>query len=169
MAGRRTGGTTPDGSQAGDTNSSEQIDSMRSEISSLTQQMGQLVQLVGGLAARIEEKSGGATEGAAESGGAVESVATSTAGHFGTVQYDGSAQAADLRRESGPSGRHSGEVGGSDPQEVRVAAAHNQACFSSAMGSGAAVFGSASVGYQSVKYTAPTFSGDAKSFYSKPS
>ncbi|CAB1110877.1 unnamed protein product [Ectocarpus sp. CCAP 1310/34] len=117
MAGRRTGGTTPDGSQAGDTNSSEQIDSMRSEISSLTQQMGQLVQLVGGLAARIEEKSGGATEGAAESGGAVESVATSTAGHFGTVQYDGSAQAADLRRESGPSGRHSGEVGGSDPQE----------------------------------------------------
>ncbi|CAB1113755.1 unnamed protein product [Ectocarpus sp. CCAP 1310/34] len=42
--------------------------------------MGQLVQLVGGLAARIEEKSGGATEGAAESGGAVESVATSTAG-----------------------------------------------------------------------------------------
>ncbi|CAB1109375.1 unnamed protein product [Ectocarpus sp. CCAP 1310/34] len=166
MAGRRTGGTTPDGSQAGDTNSSEQIDSMRSEISSLTQQMGQLVQLVGGLAARIEEKSGGATEGAAESGGAVESVATSTAGHFGTVQYDGSAQAADLRRESGPSGRHSGEVGGSDPQEVRVAAAHNQACFRSAMGSGAAVFGSASVGYQSVKYTAPTFSGDAKSFSS---
>ncbi|CAB1109284.1 unnamed protein product [Ectocarpus sp. CCAP 1310/34] len=34
------------------------------------------------------------------------------------------------------------------------------------MGSGAAVFGSASVGYQSVKYTAPTFSGDAKSFSS---
>ncbi|CAB1099815.1 unnamed protein product [Ectocarpus sp. CCAP 1310/34] len=89
MAGRRTGGTTPDGSQAADTKSSEQIDSMRSEISSLTQQMGQLVQLVGGLAARIEEKSGGATEGAAESGGAMESVATSNAGHFGTVQYDG--------------------------------------------------------------------------------
>eukprot|EP00903_Cladosiphon_okamuranus_P009444 g9004.t1 len=119
MAGRRTGGTTPDGSQAGDTNSSEQIDSMRSEISSLTQQMGQLMQMVGGLAARIEEKSGGATEGAAESGGAVESVATSPAGHFGTVQqYSGSMpQAADLRRESGPSGRHSGEAGGSDPQE----------------------------------------------------
>ncbi|CAB1114246.1 unnamed protein product [Ectocarpus sp. CCAP 1310/34] len=127
--------------------------------------MGQLVQLVGGLAAGIE-KSGGVTEGAAESGGAVESVATSTAGHFGTVQYDGSAQATDLRRESGRSGRHSGEVGDSDPQEVRVAAAHNQACFSSAMGSGAAVFGSASVGYKSVKYTAPTFSGDAKSFFS---
>ncbi|CAB1101015.1 unnamed protein product [Ectocarpus sp. CCAP 1310/34] len=34
------------------------------------------------------------------------------------------------------------------------------------MGSGAAVFGSASVGYQSVKYTAPTFSGDAKTFSS---
>ncbi|CAB1103588.1 unnamed protein product [Ectocarpus sp. CCAP 1310/34] len=54
MSGRRTVGTTPDGSQAGDTNSSEQIDSMRSEISSLIQQMGQLVQLVGGLAAHDE-------------------------------------------------------------------------------------------------------------------
>ncbi|CAB1099568.1 unnamed protein product [Ectocarpus sp. CCAP 1310/34] len=115
----------------------------------------------------------GNMEDAADRGDARESAAAESTNAEGGAPWTGSAQDGRyLRepvRESGPSGRHSGEAGGFVPQEVRVAAAHNQD-YSSAMEDGNAAVGfgygatTLATGYQSVRYTSPPFSGKSKDF-----
>ncbi|CAB1106578.1 unnamed protein product [Ectocarpus sp. CCAP 1310/34] len=136
--------------------------------------MSQLMPLVEeAMKATKNEEPAGTMQGAADRGDAKESAAAESTNAEGGVPWTGSAQDGRyLRepvRESGPSGRHSGEAGDFVAQEVRVAAARNQDC-SSAMGDGGAAVGfgygatTPAMGYQSVRYTSPPFSEKSKDF-----
>ncbi|CAB1106864.1 unnamed protein product [Ectocarpus sp. CCAP 1310/34] len=136
--------------------------------------MSQLMSLVEDTKkASKKEEPAGTMEGAADRGDARESTAAESTNAEGGAPWTGSAQNGrylrEPGRESGPSGRHSGEAGGFVPQEVRVAAAHNQD-YSSVMGDGGAAVGfgcgdtTPATGYQSVRYTCPPFSGKSKDF-----
>ncbi|CAB1114294.1 unnamed protein product [Ectocarpus sp. CCAP 1310/34] len=154
--------------------SREELVALRTQVSSLTDQMSQLMSLVEDtMKASKKEEPAGTMEGAADRGDARESAAAESTNAEGGAPWTGSAQDGGyLRepvRESGPSGRHSSEAGGFVPQEVRVAAAHNQD-YSSAMGDGGAAVGfgygatTPATGYQSVRYTSPPFNGKSKDF-----
>ncbi|CAB1106669.1 unnamed protein product [Ectocarpus sp. CCAP 1310/34] len=123
--------------QDGRKRSREELVALRTRVSSLTDQMSQLMSLVEDtMKASKKEEPAGTMEGAADRGDARESAAVESTNAKGGEPWTGSVQDGRyLRepvRESGPSGRHSGEAGGFVPQEVRVAAAHNQN-YSSAM------------------------------------
>ncbi|CAB1114781.1 unnamed protein product [Ectocarpus sp. CCAP 1310/34] len=175
MSGRKDGGDSSSDSAAEDRKRSrEELVALRTQVSSLTDQMSQLMSLVEDtMKASKREEPAGTMEGAADRGDARESAAAESTNAEGGAPWTGSAQDGRyLRepvRESGPSGRHSGEAGGFVPQEVRVAAAHNQD-YSSAMGDGGAAVGfgygatTPATGYQSVRYTSPPFSGKSKDF-----
>ncbi|CAB1112606.1 unnamed protein product [Ectocarpus sp. CCAP 1310/34] len=112
--------------------------------------MSQLMSLVEDtMKASKREEPAGTMEGAADRGDARESAAAESTNVEGGAPWTENAQDGRYLREpvrdSGPSGRHSGEAGGFVRQEVRVAAAHNQ-------------------GYQSVRYSSPPFSGKWKDF-----
>ncbi|CAB1099180.1 unnamed protein product [Ectocarpus sp. CCAP 1310/34] len=134
--------------------------------------MSQLMSLVEDtMRASKKEEPAGTMEGAADRGDARESAAAESTNAEGGAPWTGSAQDGrylpEPVRESGPSGRHSDEAGGSVPQEVRVADAHNQG-YSTAMGGGGAAVGfgygatNPATGYQSVRYTSPPFRGKSK-------
>ncbi|CAB1099179.1 unnamed protein product [Ectocarpus sp. CCAP 1310/34] len=173
MSGRKDGGDSSSDSAAEDRKRSrEGLVALRTQDSSLTDQMSQRMSLVEDtMRANKKEEPAGVMEGAADRGDARESAAAESTNAEGGAPWTGSAQDGRyLRepvRESGPSGRHNGEAGGSVPQEVRVAAAHNQG-YSTAMGDsgGGAGFGygatTPATGYQSVWYTSPPFSGKSK-------
>ncbi|CAB1107644.1 unnamed protein product [Ectocarpus sp. CCAP 1310/34] len=179
MSGRKDGDDSSSDSAAEDRKRSrEELVTLRTQVSSLTDQMSQLMSLVeDAMKASKKEEPAGTMEGAADCGDARESAAAESTNAEGGAPWTGSAQDGRyLRepiRESGPSGRHSGEAGalspkrGFVPQEVRVAAAHNQDN-SSAMGDGGVGFGygatTPATGYQSVRYTSPPFSGKSKDF-----
>ncbi|CAB1111335.1 unnamed protein product [Ectocarpus sp. CCAP 1310/34] len=173
MSGRTDGGDSSSDSAAEDRKRSrEELVALRTQVSSLTDQMSQLRSLVEDtMKASKKEEPARTMEGAADCGDARESAAAESTNAEGGAPWTGSAQDGRyLRepvRESGPSGRHSGEAGGFVPQEVRVAAAHNQD-YSSAMGDGAVGFGhgatTPATGYQSVRYTSPPLSGKSKDF-----
>ncbi|CAB1112173.1 unnamed protein product [Ectocarpus sp. CCAP 1310/34] len=175
MSGRKDGGDSSSDSAAQDRKRSrEELVALRTQVSSLTDQMSQLMSLVEDtMKASKKEEPAGTMEGAADRGDARESAAAESTNAEGGAPWIGSAQDGRyLRepvRESGPSGRHSGEAGGFVPQEVRVAAAHNQDC-RSAMGDGGAAVGlgyeatTPATGYQSARYTSPPFSGKSKDF-----
>ncbi|CAB1112065.1 unnamed protein product [Ectocarpus sp. CCAP 1310/34] len=166
MSGRNDGGDSSNDSAAEDRKRSrEELVALRTQVSSLTDQMSQLMSLVEDTTeASKKEEPAGTMEGAADRGDARESAAVESTNAEGGAPWTGSAQDGRyLRepvRESGPSGRHSGEAGGFVPQEVRLAAAHNQD-YCSAMGDGGAAVGfgygatTPATGYQSVRYTSP--------------
>ena len=146
MSGRKDGGDSSSDSAAEDRKRPrEELVALRTQVCSLTDQMSQLMSLVEEtMKASTKEEPAGTMEGAADRGDARESAAAESTNAEGGAPWTGSAQDGRyLRepvRESGPSGRHSGEAGGFVPQEVRVAAAHNQD-YSSAMGDGGAAVG----------------------------
>ncbi|CAB1106082.1 unnamed protein product [Ectocarpus sp. CCAP 1310/34] len=171
MSGRKDGGdSSSDSAAEARKRSREELAALRAQVSSLTDQMSQPMSLVEDTmkASKMEEPAG-TMEGAADRSDARESAAAESTNAEGGAPWTGSAQDGEPVRESGPSGRHRGEAGGFVPQEVKVAAAHNQG-YSSAMGDGGAAvdFGygatTPATGYQSVRYTSPPFSGKSKYF-----
>ncbi|CAB1118433.1 unnamed protein product [Ectocarpus sp. CCAP 1310/34] len=175
MSGRKDGGDSSSDSAAEDRKRSrEELVALRTQGSSLTDQMSQLISLVEDtMKASKKEEPAGTMEGAADRRDAMESAAAESTNAEGGAPWTGSAQDGRyLRepvRESGPSERHSGEAGGFVPQEVRVAAAHIQGYCSVTGDGGAAVgFGygatTPATGYQSVRYTSPPFSVKSKDF-----
>ncbi|CAB1107168.1 unnamed protein product [Ectocarpus sp. CCAP 1310/34] len=175
MSGRKDGGDSSSQSAAEDRKRSrEELLALRTRDRSLRDQMSQVMSLVEDtMKARKKEEPAGTIEGAADRGDARESAAAESTNAEGGAPWTGSAQDGRYLREavgeSGPSGRHSSEVGGFVPQEVRVAAAHNQD-YCSAMGDDGAAVGlgygttTPAMGYQSVRYTSPPFSGKSKYF-----
>jgi len=176
MAGSNDGDDSPRESvEGGNQRSVEEVAELRREVRELAQQMSQFMLLAQtSMQPRTREEPAGTMEGVADRGGATESAAARAARVQEGAPRPGSARDDEYPREhfreSGPSGRHSGEAGGFDPREVRVAAAHNQGGYSSSMeGGGTAVgFGygatTPAMGYQSARYTSPSFSGKAKDF-----
>ena len=153
-----------------------EIEGLKENVGNIAGQVSQLMLMMEALM-RKQEESSGTVEGAASRGNARESAAAAPADAPEGAPQGGSARDETYPREpvraSGPQGRQSGEAGGYDPREVRVAAAHNQGGFGSTIGSGAATAGvgfgvpaAVGAGYQSVRYTAPTFDGKAKNFRS---
>ncbi|CAB1103183.1 unnamed protein product [Ectocarpus sp. CCAP 1310/34] len=123
MSGRKDGGDSSSDSAAEDRKGSrEELVALRTQVSLLTDQMSQLMSLVEDIMkASKKEEPAGTMEGAADRGDARESAAAESTNAEGGAPWTGSAQDGRyLRepvRESGPSGRHSGEAGGFVPQE----------------------------------------------------
>ncbi|CAB1111876.1 unnamed protein product [Ectocarpus sp. CCAP 1310/34] len=125
MSGRKDGGDSSSDSAAEDRNRSrEELVALRTQVSSLTDQMSQLMSLVEDtMKASKKEEPAGTMKGAADRGDARESAAAESTNAEGGAPWTGSAQDGryldEPVRESGPSGRHSCEAGGFVSQEYR--------------------------------------------------
>ena len=157
------------GSAEGDQQQSAEMASLRADVGSLTGQVSQLTALVTALLESKKEEPAGIEESAADRSNALESAAAGSAyaGEGASLQRGTAQDETDLRephRGPGPFGRHSGEAGGLNPLEVRVAAALNQGGHGSTARGGATAGLGTSTGnydyeYHCVRYNSPELKG----------